>query len=269
VKFDRGVVFVAVGVLVAAAVPAGFLSADASTSALASTVACGSACTSPFVESLGSGEVLTVSGSGAGASIVMAAASATSSTQDWTPESEAPVPAFHGLGIISERLQLMYAPDSVYEFQYAPNGKASDYCLADDYGSVATGVNDGAQQYYYEPTLTVTLAQCSVTAATLWILDNEGTGNEPCDLINAGYEAAYYYGYQENPDAPAEGYASPFAEPAVLTVSSGGSVVLAPLGEIGGVVPSSQEWAGLSSPFDAQLRQSALRAKAAAAKADG
>jgi hypothetical protein len=115
----------------------------------------------------------------------------------------------------------------------------------------------------HQPSTRVGLAQCGTTLATLWILDNGGSGNEPCDLINMGYEQAYYYTYQTNPGTPGEGYAVPFAEPYVLTVNSSGDLSLAPLKSVGGVVSTTQEWDGMSPQVQAALQQSALRAKAA------
>jgi hypothetical protein len=260
----RAYLAVAAVIAAVAAVPAGLLSAYASSSAEASTTACGDACTSPFNEQAGSGEVLAVSGSGSSASVVMATESTTNSAEDWTPEEELQnVSQAASEGLISQRLDVNYGNDSIFEFQYAPNGVPSGYCLAD--GASNTGIN-GTPAYFYQPTLTVGLAQCGITPATLWIPDNNDSGNEPCDLINAGYEAESNYGVTEGT------FNSPFAEPAVLTVSGTGSspkVGLAPLSEIGGVVSASQEWAGLSPQVDGALRESAAREKAAAAKAGG
>jgi hypothetical protein len=254
--FKKTIVSLGVTVVIASgSVLAGLLSADAS------TTACGSSCASPSVESLGSSEVLAVSGS----SVVMAAASTSNSAEDFTPESEGGVPAVAQAGIISPKLTLLYSSDSVFEFQYAPDGVPSDKCLADGYTTVTSSTSAAVS---YAPALTVTLAPCGVTAATLWIADDNGSGNEPCDLINAGYQAAYNYGYGFNSSSePTQGYSSPFAEPAVLAVSSSGSVVLAPLSEIGGVVSPTQEWTDLSPQFEAAVQASAQRAKAAAAKA--
>jgi len=96
-------------------------------SAGASTAACGTWCTSPYNQAAGSGEVLTVSGN----SVVMATASTTSSTQDWTPEYEGDVTDAAGAGVAAQKLTLLYGDSSVYEFQYAPNGVPSDTCLSD------------------------------------------------------------------------------------------------------------------------------------------
>jgi hypothetical protein len=268
-KFNRTMIYVAAGVTVAAAVPVGILSADASTSAVASTAACGPACFSPFVESLGSGEVLAVSGSGAGASVVMATASSTSTAQDWTAQVlPQTVTSAAGLGIISSRLETDYSSDQPEEFQYVPGGKPSGLCLADGYGT--QNIDGGLSNYYY-PSTSVTIEPCGLTAGTIWVPDNNGQGSGvPAILINAGYEGAYYYGYLQNiASQPTEGYATPFDVPDVLTVNSNNNVVLAQLSELGGNVSESQEWSGLSPQVNAALQQSAVRAKAAAAKLAG
>jgi hypothetical protein len=237
------VYLVAAAVIVAATVPAGLLSLSAG----ASTTACGSSCTSPSVESLGTGEVLTVSGS----SVVMSAASTSNSGQDWTVEGEGTVQAAVNAGVASSRLLLMYQSSALVEFQYAPDGVPSDKCIGDNYASVNTA---NEEDTYYAPTLTVTLVPCGVTAASLWAIDQNGALNADDDLINVGYEGAYSYTYLESPSSPNEGYNSPFAEPAVLTVSSSGTVALAPLSEIGGVISPAQAWTAYTSPSQSALR---------------
>jgi hypothetical protein len=240
--------------IVAAAVPAGLLSARF---AGASTAACGSSCTSPSVQSLGTGEVLAVSGS----SVVMSAASTTNSAEDWTPEQEGDVANAVSAGVMSAKLNMLYSTDQLVEFQYVPDGVPSDECLS----------NTAAQPYgysYYSPTLTVVLAQCGITAQSLWILDADNETNGYVDLINAGYATLTTYvipsGYAPSSSDEGSNFTSPFAESAVLTVNSSGKVVLAPLSEIGGVVSASQMWANWSSPAQQELRMkvSELRAKA-------
>jgi hypothetical protein len=101
----------------------------------------------------------------------------------------------------------------------------------------------------------VVMAQCGLTAQSLWIVDASNEANGYVDLINAGYEGIYTY------LAPSSSQAviAPYAEPAVLTVNSSGQVVLAFLSELGGVVSSSQMWAAWSSPAQSELR-TAVRA---------
>jgi hypothetical protein len=204
----------------------------------ASTAACGSSCTSPSVQSVGTGGVLTVSGS----SVVMSAASTTNSGQDWTPEQEGDVANAVAAGVISSRLNMLYSTDQLVEFQYAPNGVPSDKCLSN---TASIG-----QTLYSIPTLTVVMAQCGLTAQSLWIVDASNEANGYVDLINAGYEGLYTY------LAPTVDQAviAPYAESAVLTVNSSGQVVLAMLSEIGGVVSPTQMWTAWSSPNQSELR---------------
>jgi hypothetical protein len=228
-----------VAAIVAAFVPVSLISAGAS------TTACGESCTSPSAESLGTGEVMTVSGS----SLVMSAASTSNSAQDFTVEGEGNVQAAVTAGVVSSKLLLNYYNSNLVEFQYAPNGVPSDKCVADTASDAA--VNDYTPPNYM-PTLTVQLEQCGVTAASLWIVDQNGALDQYDDLINAGYEATYTY------LAPSA-YSglettSPFAEPAVLTVSSNGTVGLAPLSEIGGVISPTQAWTAYTAADQPALR---------------
>jgi hypothetical protein len=247
--FDKAKVYLAgLAVITAMAVPASLLSADAP--AGASTTACGSSCTSPSVQSVGTGQVLTVSGT----SLTMSAANTTSSTEDWTPEQEGDVANAVAANVLSPKLNMLYSTDQLVEFQYAPNGVPSDQCLADNW--TGTGSLGGALAYN-EPTLTVVLAQCGVTPASLWIVDANNEANGYVDLINAGYESTYSYLAQNT--SSFENLTSPFSEPAVLTVNSSGKVVLAFLSELGGVVSPTQMWSAWSAPAQALLR-TAVRA---------
>jgi hypothetical protein len=231
--------------IAAAVLPVSFLTASAS------TTACGRACTSPYVESLGAGEALTVSGS----SVTMAAASTTNSAQDWTPQSEGIVSNATAAGVVSSKLDMLYSTDFLVEFQYVPNGvpAATSQCLAD-------ASTDNDNYVVQQPSLNLTLAQCGVTAATLWILDATNEANGYIDLINAGYEANYTYLAPDTDTSP-QSLTSPYAEPAVLTVNSSGKVVLAPLSEVGGVVSTTQLWADWSSPAQSQLRTKVEKAR--------
>ena len=241
--FNKAKVYlVGLAVTSALAVPASLLSADGS--AGASTTACGSACTSPSVQSVGTGQVLTASGT----SVTMAAASGTSSGQDWTPEQEGDVANAVAAGVLPPKLNLLYSTDPLIEFQTAPNGVPSDQCLAD---SFTTPIGAGASPFFL-PNLTVVTAQCGITAASLWIVDASNEANGYTDLINAGYEASFSYLAPDN--STSENVTSPFAEPAVLTVNSSGHVVLAFLSQLGSTVSSTQMWTAWSAPVQAALR---------------
>jgi hypothetical protein len=230
-------------VLVAASVPVGLLSAGASP---ASTAACGSACISPSVESLGTGEELavgstTTSPAGTSTSVVMSAASSTNSAEDWTLEAEGVVSNAVSAGVVSAKLNMLYAGQTRVELQSAPNGAPSGKCLADT-------TLDG-------PSTTVGMEQCGITAQSLWIVDGNNVSDDYVDLINAGYAVTYTY------PVPVEEYSgeytNPFAEPYVLTATSGGGVELAQLSEIGGVVSPTQMWSDVASVASSALAKSA------------
>jgi hypothetical protein len=229
----------------AAVLPVCFQTAGASTSA------CGRSCTSPSNESAGTGEALTVSGS----SVVMATASTTNSAQDWAPVAEGSVTAAVGAGVVSGKLGMLYGTDTLVEYQYAPDGVPSGQCLAN------TSTDPGNNSAYNVPTLTVVLARCGVTAQSLWIIDQTNAANGYLDLINAGYAAAFTYLAPNG--AGADTLTSPFAEPAVLTVNSSGTVVLAPLSQIGQVVSSTQLWANYLSSAQSALAQKIAKSGAA------
>jgi hypothetical protein len=150
---------------------------------------------------------------------------------------------------------MLYSSDTLIEFQYAPDGVPSGQCLA----NTASDFSGLTTLEWYEPNLTVVLATCGITAQSLWIIDQDNLANGYVDLVNAGWESTFTYGAGTGADF--DNLTSPFAEPAVLTVNSSGSVVLARLSEIGGVVSPGQMWAAWSAPV-----QSALRAKAEKAK---
>jgi hypothetical protein len=190
----------------------------------------------------------------------MAAASTSNTAEDWTPESEGTVGQAAGLGIVSTKLELLYLDGSLFQFQYAPGGVPSDECL----GDTATDYNGLTSLTYYQPTLTVGLVTCGITAQSLWIVDQNTLSNDSngyTELINAGWESTYTYG-NSTADSP-DDLTSPFAEPAVLTVSSssgsGGTtenVGLAPLKEIGGNISQGQLWTA------GPAIESAIRARA-------
>ena len=243
-------IFLAVAALIVAAiVPATLLYTR---SAGASTAACGSSCTSPSVQSLGTGEVLTASGSTAGSAVEMAAASTSNSSQDWTVEAEGGVPNAVTAGVLPAKLLMNYSSGTLVEFQYAPAGSPSDECMADSYTS-------GGDDEWNAPNLTVELARCGITAQSLWIIDANNLTNGYVDLINAGYEAQF--SYLADNTGGFNDMTSPFAEPEVLTVNSSDDVVLAPLSEIGGVVSSGQMWTAYTAPDQSALRAQIEKAK--------
>jgi hypothetical protein len=237
-----------VSVAVAAAIAAALVPISRQTAG-ASTSACGTPCTSPYNMSDGTGEALTVSGT----SVDMATASTTNTAQDWTVEYEQTVSTLVSDGLVSNRFMINYSNSPVYQFEYAPGGTPKNLCLADVASDAP--VNDYGPPYYM-PTLQVTLSQCGTTTATLWAADwNNGQDGAPTDLINLGYEA------QTTFLAPTSSnfgqLTSQYSEPAVLTVS-GNSVALAPLAEIGGVVPATQQWGDFLSSVALQVTKNAM-----------
>jgi hypothetical protein len=232
-------VYVATVALVLAALGPALLSGSAG----ASTAACGAYCTSLSVESLGTGEVLTVSGG----NLEMATASTTSTAQDLTPMFEGDVTDAAEAGVVSSKLEMNYGGDTLVEYQYAPGGVPSDSCVADtSQNTIPTNT----------PTLSVALEPCGTTAQSLWIVDGTNEADGYVDLINAGYETAYsFLAPDSNTDTSNTGLTSLFAEPYVLTVSSSGKLALAPLSELGGVVSTSQMWANWSSPDQSEVRK--------------
>jgi hypothetical protein len=269
-------VFLAVmAMIVAAAVAAGLLSAGAP--AGASTAVCGPACTSPLVESLGTGEVLTAEGSSYGSGVKMAAASTGDTEQDWTIMSENGVPNAAAAGVVSPKLTMMYNLSDLIEIEYVPGGTPSGLCLA----NTANDPEDpNGYDYYETPTTSVALQWCGVTAQSLWIIDQNCALDTYCDLINAGYENQYTYGApaDQGTNTPGDGVddstadgdmlTAPFAEPMVLTASSSGALSLAMLSELGNVVPpADQAWAGYTAPDQSALRAALRKAGLKALKA--
>jgi hypothetical protein len=198
------------------------------------------------------GDVLQVSSAKSDGAVVMAAASTTSSAQDWAPVGEGVVSNAVTAGVLSSRLDMLYGGDSLVEYQYAPDGVPSDLCLS---GGYTVGL-DGA----IVPAATVVLGQCGYSASTMWIIDGTNEADGYVDLINAGYTAAW-----SEPGASGSYAASAaaFAEPLVLTVNSSGAAVLAPLSDVGSVSPT-QMWGSWSSTAQSELRTK-VAAEAAAA----
>jgi hypothetical protein len=247
-----------VAALTATLLPVSFHSAGAS------TTACGNFCTSPYNESVGSSEVLTVTGT---SSVGLAAAS-TSSTQDWTVMIDSTsVDNAEGAQIISPKWTLLYGTDAVVEFQYAPNGTTSGNCLSIGTTSTQETIYGGPTYTWVVPSQSLTLAPCGFSALSLWIVDDAGTASGYVDLINAGYaNTDAFIGAETGPSSsggfgsppsggnlgPPSGSAlsTPFAEPYALTVSSG-NLTLSHLTLVDGDVSGTQEWADTLTPAEA------------------
>ena len=213
----------------------------------ASTSACGGACFSPLNDSSGetlaagtgtsvspggvSCKTLTLAAytSGCNYPVVESAVNTTSSTEDWDPMEENSVTAFASDDLLSDKLGLLYSGSEVYEYEYAPDGVPSDFCLG-AFSSTTTNEETGVTT----TTNSVDLQQCGQGAGTLWIADSNTVldGNYPGydDLITGTDDA--------------------FSDPLVLTVS-GSSLTIAPLSELGAAISSTQLWSLSSSAEDA------------------
>jgi hypothetical protein len=201
-------------------------------SAGAATTACGSACVSPYNELEGTGEALAVSGN----NVVLAAASTTSSAEDWTAVVEGEVSAAVGADVVNSKLAYNYGSDSMIELQYAPNGVPSDQCMAtpSNMMNIAT------------TTPTLILAQCGINATTLWIQDQTNASGGYDDLINAnGLITCTNVPTGTEPETCT--VTNAYAEGAALT-ANGSKVEIAALSEVGTVVSQSQMWADFLSP---------------------
>jgi hypothetical protein len=264
IKFNKvGVCAAAVAAIVvagAAVLPAGLLGPGAP--AGASTAACGAPCTSLSVETDGTTEYLTVSGSSnSGYSVGLAAASTTNDDQDFTPLDEGGVPNAVQWQVLPDRWEMNYAEGLLVEYEFAPGGIPSGQCLADGVSTVYTG--NGAYTNY-EPNTSVTLATCGYTPQTLWFADPYNAGDVPGydDLINAGYAVDPNYNNTVAPNPPST-FETPFFVPDVLT-ASGKNVELEQLSQLGSNVSAGQMWTGYTAPGQTALRKAIAKSAATA-----
>jgi hypothetical protein len=228
----------------------------------ASTTTCGSGCTSPSVESLGTSKYLEVSSlgsppseesNGTPATVAMAAASTTNSAEDWTTVSEGTVAAAIGAGIVNAALGFNYGGDQTIELQYAPDGVTSNLCLAE--GS-PTNQEDVTSEY---TTLPVTLVQCGTSGGSLWIPDTNNNQETPGydDLINCGGVVSNTW------STSLSGWSgtatNAYAEPGVLAVTSSSKVVVAALSVVGTGVSQTEMWTAYTAPVTSELRSNAAK----------
>jgi hypothetical protein len=81
--------------------------------------------------------------------------------EDFTVSRQGTVGDFYAAGLVSAALNLHYSKFEAYEFEYAPNGAESGYCV----GVGSTAVN-GTK---------VALEPCGVSSKTIWIADSYDT----------------------------------------------------------------------------------------------
>ena len=232
----------------------------------ASTTACGTSCSSPTNQAIGTAvtPTITISGGGGGSScpsvtaaglqqafndgdgnplggsmctinVGMAATSTTNAGQDWLVMDEGQVNAFVSGQALSPRLGIQYGGDDVFEFQAAPNGVPSGLCLANVESSLTDSPALSLSTCGESTTTAPTTAAVSITySETAWIADeNNDTGGFE-DLISGNTQA--------------------FSLPSVLTATANGTkytLSLQTLSEINGVVAPSEMWSFTYGPQSA------------------
>ena len=152
----------------------------------AATTVCGSNCAALYNLDYGTTDLLAVAGaSGTSASpgqlIWMTQATNTNPGEDWVLNPEGTVADFYYAGILSSGLNTHYGSDEVYEYQYAPNGTATGYCLG-----VAVTNASGYSSVALEP--------CGVNNKTLWIFDVADQYHRDIPLIT-GTDTNFSYPY--------------------------------------------------------------------------
>jgi hypothetical protein len=264
---------------------------------LAATTACGSSCTSPVNQGLGAGETptVTITGSGCPAvtaaglesaagnssctiKVAMAAATSANAGQDWVAMEEGTVDKFISDQALSQRLDIQYGSDEVVEFEAAPDGVASDLCLAIVSGAVTLQQCGGATSVQTDKqtgsqtdkssstnsgsdTTTDNLVCCdgSYPASDLYgtgaVDSSSGSSSSTDNTTSSGTDTtttSTYSGTAWILDAgnTSNGYLDvisgsdqAYSDPLVLTAASDGSLSLSSLSEVGGVVSTTQMWA--------------------------
>ena len=255
---------------------------------LAATTACGSSCTSPVNLGLGTGETptITITGSGCPAvtatglesaagnssctiSVAMAATTTANAGQDWVSMEEGTVDKFISDQALSQRLDIQYGSDEVVEFEAAPDGVASNLCLAIVSGTAtlrqcggatsvqtdtqtgsqtdnSSGSNSGSDTTTDEVTSIGTIGSITSSSGFSSSTDNttsSGTGTTTTStysgtawILDAGNTSNGYLDVISGSDQA-------YSDPLVLTAASSGSLGLSSLSEIGGVVSTTQMWA--------------------------
>lgn len=153
--------------------------------AQAATPQCGTGCASLYNLIYGPSDVMAVAGASGtsanvGQPIALLAASGSSQGEDWVLLAEGTVGDFYAAGLVSPGLNLHYANDEVYEYDYVPYGVDSGLCLG-----VAGIAGNGAP---------VSLRPCGVDAHTLWVADTADQYRRQIPLIN-GTDTNFSYPY--------------------------------------------------------------------------
>lgn len=197
---------------VGAAAAIAALTAIAAPAAQAATPQCGSGCAALYNLIYGNADVIGAANTIAyqGEFAFLMSASSSNQTEDWVLEDEGTVAEFYEAGLVSAGLDVHYANDQVYEYEYAPYGAESGLCLG-----VPGHASNGT---------VVSLQPCGESAQTLWISDTADQYQRQIPLIS---------GLDEN-----------FAYPEVLTANSTGvNLTVNELTGGDGVIDEGQYWA--------------------------
>jgi hypothetical protein len=135
---------------------AGGAVAAVETSGNAATVDCGASCTALAAQEWGTGYVVSVSGGTVtGGQTVTLTAAGLYNAEDFRALDDGTVAALYGAGLVGAAVGKTWPAFGGYEYEYAPGGIYSGYCLGTA-STAAAGVAVGLQQ-------------CGVSARTLWI----------------------------------------------------------------------------------------------------
>ena len=151
--------------------------------------ACGTACITLYSPFYGDSEVLGVVGGkpSEGQPIHLQPISA-NGAEDWVTAFSGPVSSYYNAGLVSAAIDGQYRSNTAYEYQFAPFGVDSGYCLG-----VSGTAHNGTS---------VSLQPCGVSAATVWVSDAADQNGSQVPLINAT--------------------TTNFTQPLVLTANGGG-----------------------------------------------
>jgi hypothetical protein len=151
---------------------AGGLGTAGALSASAATPSCGHHCIDIFSREFGTHRhpnfVLDVWRQSArvGQPIILYRTSNTDKAEDFTVANQGTVSDFYQAGLVSAALNLHYANDQAYEFEYSPDGVGSGLCV----GTLSTAANRTP----------VVLVPCGASAKSIWVVDSQ-------DAIGHGY----------------------------------------------------------------------------------
>ena len=142
------------------ALAGGGLGAAGTLSASAATPSCGSTCKDLSVQKFGPGFILDVAGgtAAAGQEIILFQASRGDTAQDFVIINLGSVGSFydHHRGLITTRFDASYGALAAYEFQYAPAGHPSGFCIGTWPGELA------------QPGFKVRLEPCGANRNVVW-----------------------------------------------------------------------------------------------------